>query len=129
MPDPLQIRFRALTSKRKLIRTDKIINDTYFYMKDIEKDIMDQVHYYPPYEGVYIRTYNLYRGWKSRITQSMAGLSLTIWNNVFYADRVQGEGQTSLFENIGWIKVIDAANEVRKTFRKRLQEIIVRSLD
>lgn len=96
----------------------------------MEAELMEKAQYYPPYDSPnYQRTYTLYGGWKSRISNTWSGLSLTIWNNVYYAEWVQGEGQQPIFRWIGWYRIAEEADKMRKTFRSRIQAIINKNIE
>lgn len=130
---PLQVRMRALTSKTKFIRTESLIKDVTREFERLEDELMQKAQYYPPYEGSnytsYIRTYTLYEGWKSRISNTWSALALTIWNNVYYAKWVQGKEQQPIFKWIGWYRIAEEMEKIRRSYRDRIQKIVKKNLE
>lgn len=91
--------------------------------------MMSKAKYYPPYESRYERTYTLYGGWQSRISNLPSGIYLQIWNYVRYAGWVQGPEQLPLFRFIGWFNIPTIVKDIRRTFRHRIQAVVNRSID
>lgn len=122
---PLQVEFKALTSKKwRAARPQQLESSMINLMINVKDEIFEQVTYYPPYNGRYVRTYRLYRGWLARISSVASGIYLTIANDTPYAEHVQGEAQQAQFKRIGWIRLVDATAKVRKDFRKRAQGVV-----
>lgn len=135
---PYRVRFSALrVDPRKYDISAALQAEAVDYMTDFCWQIIDLVKTYPPERPgqVYVRTERLLRGWDveiyrapDRIEARIVNYATDPKNGLRYMAKVQGAFQTLMHEETGWQRVDLAASEVRREYRRGLQEIYTRFL-
>lgn len=140
MVTTLSIRFTAIRSNVKYLKTGQIARQADKYTKDWCKELIEETKTYPPELLVpsYRRTHNLERSWKV-VKRGGSGISYEVQNMVrdkygrFYARLVHGgplgDGQWGFHGDHDWILLFDAANDImggRPAFRDGVQRIFTK---
>lgn len=102
MPEGINIRFRALTSTKRLPTEAIVAEITEFTIAHVEK-IVEKAKVYPPERPNqrYIRTHTLRDNWRVE-PRAASGLTVRAINDTPYAQLVQGNKQLPIHTETGW---------------------------
>ena len=102
----IRVRFRAFRAKSDLIDTRGLMPEATRLVQGHLDRIVEYVREYPPpWSATYVRTFRLYRGWRTHVSRTARGLIGSIYNVVYYATRVQGPKQQERFAIHRWRKL------------------------
>jgi hypothetical protein len=127
VPNTISITFKALTSPKLRFAPNSVRQEVLAYMGDFLSDIIDEVRQYPPVPitSDYERTYLLYDSWQVGPGRVMgSGLSRQLLNTAPYAAFVQGDFQTHVHQQHGWIKARTLTRQRSGEYRAGIQKII-----
>lgn len=128
---PLQIRFKAITTKKGLIDVDRVIQELAAVQKEHLTGIHKVVSEYPVSRGGwYQRTYNLLYGWRlsqPEITSTEIKTKLRAGEGLSskYAHLVHGKQQWALHAATGWRKLSDYLD--RAGYLKKMRAVMRRN--
>lgn len=135
---PYQVRFRALRINPVRFDLAAIEREAHDYTESILNRIVTEAEVYPPPTGgKYVRTGQLWAGWRVNVRRAQNALEGTITNVATdrktgkrYMPRVQGPAGTQLTQHAetGWLRIDEVAAKYRNEYRRGLQRIYTKHI-
>lgn len=123
---PVQLKFRALTAKVPIIRTDGLVDEVTRYVENfVDVNVLRVATTYPPERPNqrYVRTFKLQRSWKLETTYTTSALTVrAVSRGIGYVERVQGLKQWPMHAETGW-PIIPLLKVDRAAYRAGLMQI------